>query len=382
MNQDLPFRDAFAQDFRRESDFLSFLLERDANGQWLREKSSEIRFVALEEGAPTTETLMRHYRSYNSEEILNDTMTNTRLLMQAFERYYPVRSCAIKTILDRARIAGNALKKVSKPELAEILNICMKVAQGNALMLYSYGKVSALHGGDPSDYSVLPLPELFQRTAEYLRKEHGEISFAGGSYDHCTVSAIWELKECDELIEVYQELLEKNGYPRRDMKPAVRLTSSDVGMSGANLFPMLLHDSGNRILELSHSLKLEHNNGATLDDFDEKLKKIYAQYELALRGLTELLGIYIDYPVNTMIGVLKSHKFGKKMSMQVVDLFKKQYGETPCTAHDIYYGINEMVFLLQCDGASGARIAQMEEKVASVLTCNWKKYDMPGDIKW
>lgn len=382
MSQRMPFQDTFFENFQRESDFLSFLQDNDSSGEWLRGKSNQIRFVALEEGTPTTEMLMQHYRKYNSEAILDDTMTNTRLLMQAFGNYYPVRSCAVKTILDRARISGHALNKVGKSELAEILNMCMNVARGDSLMLFAHGKVSALHGGDPSDYSVLPLYQLFLRTSQYLQKEYGEIIFAGGSFDHSVVSAVWELTECDDLIDVYQDSLEKWGCPPKDMKAAVRLTSSDVGVSGANLYPMLIHSSGSRVLELSHSLRLEHEHKASLGDFEDKLKMLYAQYELALRGLSELLRIDIDYPVNTMLGVLKANKFGKKISMQAVDLFKNQYGEKPCTAHDIYYGINEIIFLMQCDGANGARIAQVEEKVASILSCNWAKYDMPGDFSW
>jgi len=41
-----------------------------------------------------------------------------------------------------------------------------------------------------------------------------------------------------------------------------------------------------------------------------------------------------------------------------------------------------VIFMLQCDGASGSKIAQMEENVARAFTVRWKDYDIPGEAKW
>jgi len=44
--------------------------------------------------------------------------------------------------------------------------------------------------------------------------------------------------------------------------------------------------------------------------------------------------------------------------------------------------MSEIIFAAQCDGASGSRIAQLEEIIARALSVNWGEYDRPGDFKW
>ena len=382
MNEAMIYRDDFSQTFGQESAFLGFLREREQSAGWNTETSNTLRFEALEEDATVTKLLMDNYTMSGREGILRDTMDNTRLLLKASEHYYPVRSCAVKTILDRARVSGSALSKVKKPILAQILNECMKVANGDALLRIADEKVSAVLGGDSSDYAILEMPALFEETMQYLQKRFPGYTFAGGWFDHSIVTALWELTATPELVESYERALAQHGKKPEELKPALRLTSSDVGLSGANLFPTIFKGRDSKILTLGSPLKLEHTNGASLSKFCDQLDMIFAQYTKALKDLTALLDVDISYPVNTMLGIMKRISIPKKLAYQAADLFKGQYGEGACTAHEVYYGISEVLFLLQCDGAEGSRIAQMEEKVARALRIRWHDYDMPGDFSW
>ena len=67
-------------------------------------------------------------RETGKANVFEDTLEHTRLILKVKEDLYPFRSCAIKTILERARISVNALNKVQKAELAQILNYCKGVA--------------------------------------------------------------------------------------------------------------------------------------------------------------------------------------------------------------------------------------------------------------
>lgn len=382
MSEATIYRDDFSRVFGQESAFLGFLREREQSAKWSTETSSTLRFEALEEDSAVTQLLMDNYAMGGREDILKDTMENTRLLLKASEHYYPVRSCAVKTILDRARVSGSALSKVKKPVLAQILNECMKVANGDALLRIADDKVSAVLGGDSSDYSILEMPELFEETMAHLQKRFPGYTFAGGWFDHSIVTALWELTATPELMESYERALAQHGKKAEELKPALRLTSSDVGLSGANLFPTLFKGRDSKILTLGNPLKLEHTNGASLGKFRDQLEMIFSQYTKALKNLTALLDVEIMYPVNTMLGIMKRTSIPKKLAYQAADLFKGQYGEGGCTAHEVYYGISEVLFLLQCDGAEGSRIAQMEEKVARALHIRWHDYDMPGEFVW
>ncbi|MBR0277100.1 MAG: transposase [Clostridia bacterium] len=380
MNEAMVYADDFKKSFRAESDFLDFLKNREEETSWKTEEANSLRFEAIEEGSKRLEELSESYSEAGKEDVIKDTLENTKLMLRTGTESIPVRSCAIKTVLERAKISGTALSKVERSVFASILNHCMNVATGKALLKISDDKVSAVHGGDESDYAVLEMHELFNRTHDFLNDNYSKVTYAGGFFEHSMVTALWTLDESEELVEVYKDMLDENGIRYKEILPSLRLTSSDVGMSGANLYPTLLVDGKN--IPLGSPLKLEHKHGASLSDFDEKLDMVYSQYDMALGKLKNLIGIIIKYPVNTMIGVMKKIGIPKKLAMGVVEKFEAVHGVGFCSAHDIYYAIADVIYELQCSGESGIKVTQMEETVSRALNVRWHDYDIPGIVSW
>lgn len=375
------YADNFSTSFSGEKEFLLFLGQREENAAWETRHAKELRLLALESQTvnlePDESQTMDDFKA-----MIEDTMENTRLLLKAKDRVYPVRSCAVKTLLDRAKISGNALKRLEKHVLARMLNYCLKVTSGDALLRIADGKVSAIHAGDRNDYAILELPELFKQTIDYLYSNFESCVFAGGSYDHKMATAVWELSGEDGLIKAYKDALILHSALFDELKPAIRLSSSDVGVSGANLYPTIFAGKRSGTITLGSPLRLEHKNGATIKSFEAQLRLLYAQYQLALGNLTNLLDIQVINPYNCLLGICKRIGISKKLAFEAAELFKNQRGDDPCTAHDVYYGINEVIFMLQCDGAPGSKVAAMEEIVARALSVRWGDYDMPGDFKW
>ena len=126
---------------------------------------------------------------------------------------------------------------------------------------------------------------------------------------------------------------------------------------------------------------LEHRNGARISDFDEQLKMLYGKYQLAAGYLVKLLSVEILNPVNCMKGVMDRLGIARKYEAEAVELFKAQYGEDPCTAHEIYFGILEILYMLACEGEEGSKIARMEGNIARALFIHWTDYDIPKDYK-
>ena len=402
MNEARLYADNFGAAFSEENGFLKFLQERTNSGWWRREESRDLHFLALDDESEESGDYRGECLVNGLEDIMNDTMENTCICvadeccMQAQDQCYPVRTCAIKSILERAKISGTALNKVEKPVLARILALDFKcvtdmgVATGSALLRYSEGKISAVHGGDSSEYAILEMSELFEAMADYLNATYPGCQFAGASYDHSIATAIWEICQ-DSLIETYKEALEAHSISYDTLKPALRLTSSDVGISGANIYPMLLSGKDEKIItlgmppELAERTQLEHKTGANLEKFKSQLPMIYAQYTLAIGNLTNLLKIEIDNPVNCFLGVCKKIGVTKKLANDAATLFEGQNGNTPCTAHEIYYGISEVIFIMH---ESGSRIAVStlltlwNENIARAFTVRWHDYDIPGEAKW
>ena len=72
----------------------------------------------------------------------------------------------------------------------------------------------------------------------------------------------------------------------------------------------------------------------------------------------------------------------RRYAAEAVELFEAQNGADPCTAHDIYYGISEVLYLMACRGEGGGLVTAMEEKVARALSLKWEEYDIPGKYRW
>jgi len=379
MNEARVFEDGYRRVFTVQEDFLSCLRLMGENSYWRRQKAKNLRLVAITEGCPIAEELKQKYVDDGmDEQIIVDTIVNTGLLLKDRNEYYPVRGCAIKSILDRAGIQGNGLRRVEKNVYARILNDCLKVANGEALIRFSAGKVSAVLSGDCNDYSILDMEEIFLHSVEYLTDNFKGCKYLGGFYEHDMVSALWELSGEDELLDAYKDELRRCRHTCGEIKPVVRITTSDTGSGGANIFPMLVAGSENTIINLGSPIRLEHRYGHNIAEFDQQLKQLYAKYQLATGNLIKLLKIDIMHPVNCMKGVMDRLKIPKKYQAEAIELFAAQYGEDPCTAHDIYYGISEILYMLSCEGEEGSRITRMEEIIARALSLNWQEFDIPG----
>ncbi len=274
------------------------------------------------------------------------------------------------------------MNKVQKAELAQILNYCMGVAGGDALLRFCEDKISAVHGGDASDYAVLETPELFRRTVEYLQDNFSGYTFAGASYDHSIATAVWSLENQDSLLQEYRESLQKHGLPNQEIQLGLRLTTSDTGQSGANLYPMIFFGSEARNIPLGSALKLQHKNKADLAKFDEQLNLLYAQYSKALGNMQSLMDVYVLYPINAMLGVMKRVGVPKRYAMEVSEDFRIQNGNAPCSVYEVYLQIAEVIYLMQCEGIDGSKIVQMEENIARAVHLRWKDYDIAGEYHW
>ena len=57
---------------------------------------------------------------------------------------------------------------------------------------------------------MLEIPELFEHTVRYLNRHYPGYTFAGGSFDHAMVTAVWELTGQDRLTETYRNALARH----------------------------------------------------------------------------------------------------------------------------------------------------------------------------
>ena len=269
------------------------------------------------------------------EALEKDTLSHSRLVLILPERICYIGNSAIKSLKGRARIDGKALADVDKKTLAEILNKCLKVARGRALIRFCEGKIRAVLSGDEKDYAIISMPDMYMVTSAYIHGDYEKATFLNGYADHYSVTASWQLEDT-KLTDVYKELMQNYGRKTdKDIKAVVRITTSDVGVSGANIFYSLQEPTRNVIL--GNALKVTHKNCKGMEDFTENIESIFDYYREVLKGVMRLCDIWIEHPANAMAGIMKQAGFGKKLLAETVEQFKATTGNEPCSAYEIYH---------------------------------------------
>lgn len=374
----MNYQDDFSINFTKEDQLHGFLEELEERAGWDVRPSSSIRLLPAEEN----EALCRRITEELEEKgIIPDTCRNTGLLLKMGRSVYPLGRSSLATLKSRARVNGNALSDLEKPKLARILNDCLKVTRGDALIRIQEGKVRAVHGGDESDYCILPMTEIFGTASSYINGKYDEATFKAGYYDHTMTTATWEIED-DELVSSYRKALRNYREDLNDqLSAAVRISTSDVGASGANIYYSLLIGEDKRPLVLGKALKLAHEKKASMAEFDANMSMAFARYEEALAGVERLFHIYLNHPVNVISGLMERVKIGKKLIAETVEQFKATYMGGACSGYDVYCAICTSIFLSEVNGVQGKPLADLEESVSRCLTLRWSDYDIPGDLK-
>ena len=224
------YKDDFYKEFRTEKELCEYLEEIDSRAEWIRITSKKLKVAAAGEETCT------EVPGISLEALEKDTLSHSRLVLILPERICYIGNSAIKSLKGRARIDGKALADVDKKTLAEILNKCLKVARGRALIRFCEGKIRAVLSGDEKDYAIISMPDMYMVTSAYIHGDYEKATFLNGYADHYSVTASWQLEDT-KLTDVYKELMQNYGRKTdKDIKAVVRITTSDVGVSGANIF--------------------------------------------------------------------------------------------------------------------------------------------------
>lgn len=270
------YKDDFYKEFRTEKELCEYLEEIDSRAEWIRITSKKLKVAAAGEETCT------EVPGISLEALEKDTLSHSRLVLILPERICYIGNSAIKSLKGRARIDGKALADVDKKTLAEILNKCLKVARGRALIRFCEGKIRAVLSGDEKDYAIISMPDMYMVTSAYIHGDYEKATFLNGYADHYSVTASWRLEDT-KLTDVYKELMQNYGRKTdTDIKAVVRITTSDVGVSGANIFYSLQEPTRNVIL--GNALKVTHKNCKGMEDFTENIESIFDYYREVLKG--------------------------------------------------------------------------------------------------
>lgn len=365
------FKDTYEVVFGKMEEQYDFLREVERNSTWFR--------------VPTKELVISCAENYSDDDIMFDTQTGgTNLCIKADGLIYPLGTTALPTLYSRAGVSGPVLRQLDAAELASLLTKCLKVRKGEALLYLENGKVRACHGGDKSDYAILPMRQLFNATRQEL-EQFDSTEYMGGYWNHSYMAARWSIDD-RQVRQTYMEMYDEMFIPvdEKSVRTIVSLASSDTASSGATLWYTIESESfGDRNhLVIGGSTKLNHKGKACMDDFKEILKGAFAGYRKAFDDLGKLKDIEIKYPVGCLIRMCKKADLPQSLYMKAAVEYEGVVGDEPTNALNVYtFGINGVLSQAEKAGVSQKEMMMYTEKVARCLTINFKKNDLPVEIK-
>lgn len=369
----LYFKDDFFAGFVREEKMMEFLTELEERAEWYRTSADKLEILPIEEGT----CIDVEVEEEESKEIVKDTCHHTGLMVRFEKGTYPVGNTAMKTLENRARISGKALSLLPKEKLARILNECLEVSGGTALVRIGEGKVRATHSGA---YKVLPMPQIFHIASESIHENYREVQFAGGSFEQSRATARWEIRD-RELLETYEKLMTIYEGRCPQLAAQIRVTTSDTADSGANIFYHLLVGPGKRRIAMGMAVKMEHEGQNSVERFAENMETTFSRYREAACKLERLTHVQISYPLNVMHGMLQNIRMPAELREETINLFMNTNGPESCTAYEVYCGICESLYLAEGKHMGTGAMLMLEEEVSRCLTMRYTAFDVPGRLE-
>ena len=361
---------------------LDYHEEQAKNSRWIRCKVADLQVEPLGESSPLIGNLSA-FAAGTSQEAVKDTAENLGLAMRINGELYPVRVTAYKSLLDRAKIGGTALSKLSREVLAEVLNECLKLYSADALLLIRDEKISAVHSGDEVDYSVLPIDELLKALQAKLDARFSGNEFESGYCDHSLVSASWRMPDQKEdLLGTYAKVLAAQGKATMASKlmPGIRFMTSDTGVASAKVSALLMN--GRHSIHIGGCIAVDHRHQSKVADFDTALDQLFAQFGDSIAKLQALMEIHLDFPINAMTRVCKKLSLPKKAAVEAIAMFEMSYGGGPATAHDVFLAMQEIPFILKTDKFPESKLLVVEENMARALTLKWSDFDLAKAVSY
>lgn len=377
-----PCQDNYFTNFGSYSALFDYHESQHRNSQWIRAKVNDLQVEPLDKTSPLCGNLAA-FAMGTTQQAVDDTAANLGLAMCVEGKRYPVRDTAYKSLLDRAKIGGSALPKLSREVLSSVLNECLSLFKAEALLLVRDEKICAVHSGDEADYSILPMDELLTTLQVKLDQRFTGNVFESGYCDHSVMSASWTLPgQKDDLIGIYTKLLDAQGKSKLSTKlvPGIRFVTSDTGVASAKVSALLV--GGQYPIHIGGCISVDHRHQSKISDFDAALDQLFAQFGDSIAKLQKLLDIQLDYPVNAMTRVCKKLSLPKKAAVEAISMYEMSYGGGVATAHDVFFALQEIPFILKTKNFPESKLLVVEENLARALTLKWSDYDLAKAVDY
>lgn len=320
------------------------------------------------------------------DEVREDTVNNSRLVLCTANDVIPIRECAVSHVLDRSGYACEVAKKkrsLFPSEFAADVTRNFTVMGGRSTLYTSFEKISCLGS---EQFAALEMADLANILVDSLESRTGaNARFLNGGISH-EYASLRLIVDAPDLVASYNRevMLHECDAERNTIRPVITLSTSNTKNSGAALIGTLVDEKSKVRIPIGQLSTVVHkgNPEKRLELFAKNCDTLYSKYRNVTERLTALMNIELEYPLSAFM------KIGKKIGMHrpyIVNYFVQAYnnylsmwGPSPTNAHELYWGISETLRFMEEANAPLSHILIAEELLMECLSSKfpWESFDI------
>lgn len=317
----------------------------------------------------------------NDNEAVLTNRFGEKLQLNAFKMYMQ------RVGLDCPSLIDGAFAKQHKARLEELINSVLESNDDSGKepfmsMAYLHGdNIVACHS---KDYRPLEISELIEQLKESLEKRYEKVEFFDGSY--CDDFTIVDFIIRDRQVIRALEHVVSGGAKYYDAVLSVRLVTSNLGLSGANLYPLFLFKT--TLEQRTYSvlpatekrIVLEHKGDANIEKFAKNCEKMFGLIELLPQNIAALNGMIVHYPTHCLINVAEKVGIPAKYVKPVAEDVAFLYQGCEPTAKEIYMYLAQVIDA-PTDAVERMQITEKVGRGIRLMREHLDEVDIPK-IKW
>lgn len=375
-------------DEKQAADFFSTVCQTDI---WQRCSTSELKVIPVDD-API---LMDEIRSKLgiSQDVTDDSMRECMESLNIgisvpFEsgyRAYPIGDTALGTLVQRAgyQMSPVLMTTTNKSSMtvmapcckADVLNSGLKQFKNKSLVLIRDEKIRAVLSGDEADYQIFEVEQLINTLKKSLQTDFMNVTFDSAFASHQYMGVYYLFDAVGIIGENAKNLISRAGITPNAMKIGVRLVTSDVGLSGANLYPYV-SGNGHNIM-FGNVLSLTHKGSNSMDTFQDNVGKLMALFKDAENKIERMNELKVKHPSGCLMRAAKQAGLPKKISCEAAETLESTFGIN-CYQADVFFTLYDILESYDSEaGLTASRRIQLEEGISRVAFCNFDDYDIP-----
>lgn len=398
-------KDFEVKKFTEQEEMRTFFKEQEQTDRWLPVYTNELETVPLEDNElalldPTAFNVTKAngysisgFSADVTPEDITSSMqsTKTSVIVPMDDRFqmYPLRYTAWTHLQKRAGLEGRSINnlkdRVRARELApgkrcSMLNECLSLYSDMTNVLIRDGKVTALMSGDESDYAIMPQIRLINILENELGAQYSSYKFQGAQTNHEITQILYSVED-EQLERNIRNLLSSNNIQAKDVRTQIQFTTSDTGNCAARLTPMISVDG--HYLPIGKSECVDHKGGSkAMSSFIDMTHAFLGKYRENIDCIRRLMDIKIICPDTCLQHIYEklnlSGGYGKYLRV-IKEKLAQEF--TAHTAYDIYWCLNEMLFLSMDAAKADNKTVNIysfikdQETIGSVLFWNFKEFD-------